>query len=144
MPPDPDAPPNRSDPDAPPMPPTDPDAPDPDAPKCSLHRPDALDAEVVELQHARDRAVIALEVLVGEPLVECPGPLAGGLEVVPVDHGGIEVVPLVGAPPGLPADEGVAGHEHDRRVQRGALQQAGEEHGAVDAVGRAVPERLAR
>ena len=84
------------------------------------------------------------EVLVGEPLVECPGPLAGGLEVVTVDHGGFEVVPLVGAAPGLPADEGVAGHEHDRRVQRGALQQAGEEHGAVDAVGRAVPERLAR
>ena len=72
------------------------------------------------------------------------GTLVGGLEVVAGDHGGFEVVPIVGPFPGFPTDEGMAGDEDDRRLERRGLEQAGHQHGAVDAVGALVAEGLAR
>ena len=67
----------------------------------------------------------------------------GGGEVVSADHRRLEIVPLVAAAPFLPRYEGMAGDQHDPRMQGGRLQQAGEQHGAVDAVGVVVLQGLA-
>src|SRR6266511_6079299 len=46
------------------------------------------------------------------------GRLAGARKLVASDHGGLEIVPRVRAIPGFPRDECMAGHDHERRIER--------------------------